>query len=496
MTELKNNYRQIFSNKTPQELHDLARIKRFMERLTADGEFRKALSENVDDPFPIAKQFGIEIDPLALLPLWHRNYLKYRNDPSLSDRKWPLAEVWDTHIKTILKHRDALVGQGASQINSKLNAWRERQIKRCNSELGNSAMSIVHPLVAYELSQGCSVGCWFCGISAESFKGSFSYSDENAQLWLGVLEQSLAIMGPAASTGFCYWATDPCDNPEYDRFLEDYHKVFGVLPQTTTAIPLKNIALTKRIMALHEKYMSIPNRFSVLTVGMLDKIHEAFTPDELLCTELVVQTKTSLLTKAVAGKALEKYKKHQNKELNAPKSDAVKSGAELDHSTIACVSGFLVNMVSKTVELIAPTRASEAWPKGYRIYGSRRFNSAQEYGQAITELIDSCMPQSVTGDTVLSFRGDLLYFATAQGYVLEGKYQKFTFAGFPFAKRMGELIQGATLTADEVLGELIADGADIFVALKAIQELHDLSVLNDDPASKGSKFREYRLAAV
>ena len=52
------------------------------------------------------------------------------------------------------------------------------------------------------------------------------------------------------------------------------------------------------------------------------------------------------------------------------------------------------------------------------------------------------------------------------------------------------------MTADEVLGELIADGADIFVALKAIQELHDLSVLNDDPASKGSKFREYRLAAV
>ena len=71
-----------------------------------------------------------------------------------------------------------------------------------------------------------------------------------------------------------------------------------------------------------------------------------------------------------------------------------------------------------------------------------------------------------------------------------------TLAGFPFAKRLGELIQGATLTANEVLEELIADGADIFVALKAIQELHDLSVLNDDPSSKGSKFREYRLAAV
>lgn len=496
MTDLRNSYRQTFSKKTPQELYDLARIKRFMERLTADGEFRKALSENADNPFPVAKQFGIEIDPLELLPLWHRNYLKYRIDPGLSDKKWPLAEAWDTHIKTILKHRDALVGQGTSQTNKKFTAWRERQIKRCNSELGSSALSIVHPVVAYELSQGCSVGCWFCGISAESFKGSFSYSDENAQLWLGVLEQSLAIMGPAASTGFCYWATDPCDNPEYDRFLEDYHKVFGVLPQTTTAIPLKNIELTRRIMALHEKYMCNPNRFSVLTVGILDKIYKTFTPDELLYTELVIQTKNSLLTKAVAGKALEKYKKNQQKGLEAPKSEVVKSSAEFDHSTIACVSGFLVNMMSQTVELIAPTRASEAWPKGYRIYGSRHFNNAQEYGRAISDLIDTYMPESVTGDTVLSFRSDLEYSATAQGYVLEGKYYKFTFAGFPFAKRMGELIHSANLTADQILGALTAEGEDIFVVLAAIQELYDLSVLNDDPTYRRFKYKEYRLAAA
>lgn len=489
----KSSYRQIFSTKTPQELYDLARIKRFMERLTADGEFRKALSENSDNPFPIAKHFGIEIDPLELLPLWHRNYLRYRNDPCLSDKKWPLAEAWDAHIKTILKHRDALVEQGTSRTNNKFTAWRERQIKRCNSELGSSALSIVHPVVAYELSQGCTVGCWFCGISADSFKGSYNYSDENAHFWQGVLKQSLAIMGPAASTGFCYWATDPCDNPEYDRFLEDYYKVFGVLPQTTTAIPLKNIELTKRIMALHQKYMCNPNRFSVLTVGILDKIYKTFTPDELLCTELVVQTKNSLLTKAVAGKALEKYKRDQRKLLGVPKTDVIKSSAELDHSTIACVSGFLVNMMSQTVELIAPTRASETWPKGYRIYGARHFNNPEEYGKAISDLINTYMPESVAGDTLLSFRSDLEYCPTAEGYVLEGKYYKFTSTSPPFAKYMGELIHGANLTADQILDKLITRGEDIFVALTAIQELYDLSVLNDDPAYKRFKYKEYKL---
>lgn len=494
MTDLKNSYRQIFDKKTPQELHDLARIKRFMERLTADGEFRKALSENAGNPFPVAKQFDIEIDPLELLPLWHRNYLKYRNDPCLSDKKWPLAEAWDTHIKTILKHRDALVGQGTPQTNKKFSAWRERQIKRCNSELGSSALSIVHPVVAYELSQGCSVGCWFCGISADSFKGSYSYSDENAQLWQGVLKQSLEIMGPAASTGFCYWATDPCDNPEYDRFLEDYHKVFGVLPQTTTAIPLKDIELTRRIMALHQKYMCNPNRFSVLTVGILDRIYKTFTPDDLLYTELVIQTKNSLLTKAAAGKALEKYKREQQKaRSDAPRTDVVKSSAELDHSTIACVSGFLVNMMSRTVELIAPTRASETWPKGYRIYGARHFNNPQDYGRAISDLIDTYMPESVTGNTILSFRSDLEYSPSAEGYVLEGKYYKFSFTSLPFAKRMGELIHGANLTADQIMDKLIAQGEDIFLILTAIQELYDLSVLNDDPAYKRFKYQEYKL---
>lgn len=492
----KSSYSQIFAKKTPQELYDLARIKRFMERLTADGAFRKALSENSDNPFPIAKQFGIEIDPLELLPLWHRNYLKYRNDPCLSDKKWPLAEAWDAHIKTILKHRDALVEQGTSRTNNKFSAWRERQIKRCNSELGSSALSIVHPVVAYELSQGCTVGCWFCGISADSFKGSYNYTDENAQFWQGVLKQSLAIMGPAASTGFCYWATDPCDNPEYDRFLEDYYKVFGVLPQTTTAIPLKNIELTRRIMALHQKYMCNPNRFSVLTVGILDKIYETFTPDELLYTELVVQTKNSLLTKAVAGKALEKYKRNQKKILGITKTDVIKSSTELDHSTIACVSGFLVNMMSQTVELIAPTRASETWPKGYRIYGTRHFNNPEEYGKAISDLIDTYMAESVAGDTILSFRSDLEYSPTAEGYVLEGKYYKFTSTSLPFAKYMGELIHGANLTADQILDKLITKGEDIFVALTAIQELYDLSVLNDDPAYRRLKYKEYKLQEV
>lgn len=53
---------------------------------------------------------------------------------------------------------------------------------------------------------------------------------------------------------------------------------------------------------------------------------------------------------------------------------------------------------------------------------------------------------------------------------------------------MGELIDDANLTADQILDKLIAQGEDIFLVLTAIQELYDLSVLNDDPADKRFKY--------
>ena len=117
------------------------------------------------------------------------------------------------------------------------------------------------------------------------------------------LGQSVELFGPAAQAGFCSWATDPSDNPDYPRFLEDYYAVTGALPQTTTALPLANLDFTRAVLRLSEHYRGLPNRFSILTLNAFDAVHETFTAEELLHVELVLLNRESLTSKAVAGRA-------------------------------------------------------------------------------------------------------------------------------------------------------------------------------------------------
>ena len=202
---------------------------------------------------------------------------------------------------------------------------------------------ITHPILAFELSAGCSIGCWFCGISADRFRGNFPYTRENATLWRDILDHAVDLFGPGAQSGFCYWGTDPSDNPDYPKFLEDYYAITGLLPQTTTAAPLKDMALTREVMRLGEKHRCVINRFSILNLKMFEAVHAAFSAEELLGVELVMQNRESLIAKARVGRAKERQQK-----LESAGKPASIAGVESEQSTIACASGFLVNMVART----------------------------------------------------------------------------------------------------------------------------------------------------
>jgi hypothetical protein len=51
----------------------------------------------------------------------------------------------------------------------------------------------------------------------------FRYTPENARLWRGILEAVRDVAGPWRS--ICYSGTDTFDNPEYERFIEDFAAV-------------------------------------------------------------------------------------------------------------------------------------------------------------------------------------------------------------------------------------------------------------------------------
>ncbi|MGX5806014.1 radical SAM family RiPP maturation amino acid epimerase [Bradyrhizobium sp. Arg314] len=471
--------REIFDQRTPKQRRTLSHVKRFMERLAGDVKFRMALSENVDAPIAVTEGYGIEVDPMEMLPLWHRDYLKYRFKPESAP--WPLAMMWDQYMREMLRHRDLLRDEGEmSMINPRFHAWRERQIQRCNDELGGSAQSVSHPIIAFELSEGCTVGCWFCGLSAERFKGYFDYNKEHAQLWRGVVGVASEMFGSAARTGFCYWATDPMDNPHYDHFLFDYYQITGALPQTTTAAPLKDEALTRRVLGLFNRYGTTPSRFSVLSTAHLNQIHTAFSPEELMGVELIPQGKGAPTAKALTGRARARKEKLRG----ANKDDAI-ALPESDHTTIACVSGFLVNMRQGRLQLVTPVPGGERWPLGYRIVGQRFFRTPDEFQEALQSMTDQHMLESPAPDLPVRFRRDLQYKAGDGYFDLRSRYKEHRVLDDVVPKSVGHLIACGNFTASELIMRLTTDGTSVLAVADLLDQLYAAGLIEEDLDDRG-----------
>lgn len=479
MSNTKDAYSALLNSYSPEQLHTLANIKRFMERLVTDPKFREGLSENMHDLIGYAESYGMDVDPNLMLPLFSRDHLKYRHKDE--EAQWPLSKMWSEYIDGMLEHRDELRDHGGTaQVNPNFHVWRERQISRGMSELGVSGPNITHPIVAYELSDGCTVGCWFCGISAEKYKGYQPYTEDVAQLWRGMLGVMVDRFGEAAQTGFCYWATDPMDNPDYDKFIEDHYHVTGFLPQTTTAAPLKNVALTRRVMALFDKYRCVTNRFSIVNLKIFNKVHEEFTADELMGVELVSQNHEALMSKASAGRARERKEKLRA----AGKDDKISIGED-DHATIACVSGFLINLPLRTVRMVSPTRGGERWPLGYRVYDERKFETVEEFAAVIDELIARHCTNELRPDDIVAFRPDLEYTAHDDGFELRNSTMIHTFRGPRHAAQLGRLIAEGDLRAGQIQAEMIAAGEDVFVVCQTLQGFLNQGLFDDDPEHGG-----------
>jgi len=366
-------------------LASIANTKRFLERWVADEHFR---AEALLDAQKAADRYGIEVDTEAIRPLW---------DPAgCIEPETVTAEVYyyREYCREKLAMRDQMRIQDGEPDHALFRKWRQRQINRFFRQVPLcEATAVVHAPFAVELNQGCSVGCWFCGVAAPPLSAIFAYTHENSKLWREILSELHSVIGSGAQTGFCYWATDPLDNPEYENFLTDFKREFDRFPQTTTAQPLRDVSRIKELLATTTAERPMINRFSTLSLPMFNAVHQRYTAEELLHVEIVCQQPESMATKAHAGRARQ-----------VPSS--LEHGLKLEsssqrHSTIACVSGFLINLPQGEVRLISPVPASERWPLGYRVYAKAHFADIDSFRHAISELITSGMRDSLRiGDVV------------------------------------------------------------------------------------------------
>ena len=174
------------------------------------------------------------------------------------------------------------------------------------------------------------------------------------------------------------------------------------------------------------------------------QIHAAFAPDELVKVEIVPQMPTGTTPKAAAGAFRERAKTNKKivdvevqklaliAEQNHRIAKAAEHGVDIVTSqeqpgTIACVSGFLINMVKKSIKLISPCRATDEWPLGYIVFEERIFTDAADIRRAVEEMIDTHMPLEVEAESEIRLAPGLQYERVSDGFRLRSPMSALAF---------------------------------------------------------------------
>ncbi|MDR1964618.1 MAG: radical SAM family RiPP maturation amino acid epimerase [Planctomycetaceae bacterium] len=378
----------------------VAEMKRFLEAFTGKASVRQRCKE-IHEAQRVAEELGLSIDVNDFRIVWDTPFLQ-----TYEGSLWLCAgEAVNRHrsfIQEKIEHRGQLQQELCVPKNERLRIWRRRQMNRIYSELGiGAAKANIHTPLSFELSDGCSVGCWFCGVAAKKKNSDFLYTPDNIKLWRNILEFFKDFLGNAASTGTCYYGTEPLDNPDYEKWCNEYADVLGTFPQTTTAIAMRDVERTRRLLKHSRKRGAKINRFSVLNEKTLNEIHAAFSPLELLYTELLMQNMESVSLFSHSGRAREHSEMIEKK--------ALKSGIDQPNSpaSICCISGFRINMVRKTIDLLTPCTADETHPLGEYLLATGSFESVGDIETFVKEWTNDIIVSRLMPRNLAAFRPDL-----------------------------------------------------------------------------------------
>lgn len=442
--------------------HVPTQVKRFLECVQGDPGFRallKPLSKNAANNY--LRSRGVFLDISALFPFYENGFM-VTPDQSTIDQN-PLLSEWHQYYRKIKLHANQTADEFCDTLKlTQLKNWRQRQLEWFKDlQADKDPISI---LIAYELSDGCSLNCPFCAFSAKKLRDVFTYTDENRALWQGVLKSARETFGKAAAVSCCYHSTEPADNADYALLVNDFYEANGVVPQTTTAAPLRDLDWTKKLMKLRTKCSDFFDRFSVHSPDDLAKTHKQFTPEELAHVPLVILGKNSLLDMTKAGK-------------HRPSGE---NNHSTDFETIECTSGFIVNMCRHSVKLVVPCAASNQHPNGSRILAEGRFKTPSDFANLLEKLCDEGLPTGFPPS--LKFRAELTYATVPDGFELKGRVAKMKLQGKKLYRDAGVLINEKSPAPEGFLSELTQLGHDPKKVFALMHKLFTKGAFDELPA--------------
>ena len=449
-----NEIKKIFTSEKIESdyLKEVAEAKYFLELLTMEPDFKQNLER---EPEKILQQYKINHKFTDLQLLYdEEKLLAYKK----KNKELPLiVRRYQSFIKEKLLFREEMQKNKCAPQNKIMREWRQRQVNRCWGELGGRNQSIIHTPVIFELNLGCSVGCPFCGVNAPKLTLVCDYA-ANKELWQNILKTTKEIIGEAAGMGTCYYATEPLDNPDYEKFSQDFYAVFQRIPQVTTAVPLRDITRTKAVLQHMLDTKPTIFRFSVRSLAQLRELHQAFRPEELLFVELLPQFSAAPNNSfSAVGRAR--------------KADAEENTGE----TISCISGFIINMAEKSVRLITPCGADKEHPTGEICLGKEFFTSEQDFALIISKMIKEKMQNELDPQKKIKFYSYFQYQEEDIGFSLMSKTGfKVHFKGNNEAllyQKLGQEIVKGEKNRLELVSCLYEKGfapANIFLALNTL----------------------------
>ncbi len=442
-------------------IRQVAEVKRAVELWSMDPGFAPRFRE---DPAAALAEQGLSVDVLSVQILTSNELATKYN---AGDReKIPLAaRRYHAFIREKRADRDRMAREECVPTHPAFRAWRGRQLNRCWAELGTRNEALIHVPLTFELDLGCSVGCPFCGIAAPRLEKVARYDDETRALWRGILEYTKETIGPAAGSGTCYYATEPFDNPDYEKFTEDFFEVFGVVPQITTAAAMRRPERTRAYLEkTMPKYRRI-HRFSVLSLDIMRRIFDYFTMEELLFIELLPQFPEAPFCRfANAGRA---------------RSGELKTAPESEGGTICCLSGFVVNLAERSIRMITPCGASVEHPTGEQIIARETFADLADFRRVLDGMMGRYMAAEFPKAQPLFLRPGLSFEATEEGIAFSRPgTMRLKFRGqddLParlYQEVLEKLREGGKSALDiagELLDETGASPAHVFYLLKKFE---------------------------
>ena len=448
---------------TPEELQRINKLvadtKRFLELYATLPYVKDELDADFEG---FLRKHDLDVDPDEMRFLVNEEYAEERKrldeDPDCIDLLPEAAFRFRQFLANKYAARDMMIDRYCKPSNPRMMKWRQRQMNRCLAGVGGVNKAFVHCPLTIELNLGCSVGCEFCGLGARKLQKICRYTEENATMFRQILSDAHRLIGDAAGFGTLYLATEPLDNPDYEKFEADFIKEFRYIPQITTAVADRDIERTRRLVKELYCSMGFIHRFTLRSVEMAEKIFAEFTPMELLRVELLPMfpEAPSFVPFTVVGDQA----KHVDRE----------DIRDDDPGTICCADGFVINMAEKSIRLLTPCHMTDQFPNGIAEPVKRYFDSADECSRIMEEIIEEYMITDIPEDEPLRLYPYLDRCETQYGDSLQSRFGGMIFAldklSRPYAKRVIELLQEGTGTKRDIVrtisSEYDAHAEDVF----------------------------------